>query len=190
MFMNSKNHKSRMMVRSACIQVAIILTGIFWTGPVQAGAGDYPLSGVDRRLLMEQVARDNPFLLLPHRPNYILPLAYWFEPNEEPFGLQPGSYDKMEMKFQVSLKLPISEDLFGGAGDLYAAYTNRSWWQTYNAQRSRPFRETNHEPELFLLYDVDIDMLGFTATNFVVGVSHQSNGQGGPCQEAGTGSTV
>ena len=149
------------------------------TGSVQAQEDDLPATAVHRRLAMEQVARDNPFLLLPHRPNYILPLSYVVDPNEEPFGLTPGAFDKMEMKFQVSLKLLISDDFLGGAGDLYAAYTNRSWWQTYNAERSRPFRETNHEPELFLLYDIGFDVFGFTATNVVVGASHQSNGQGG-----------
>ena len=136
-------------------------------------------TAVRQRLAMEQAARDNPFLLLPHRPNYILPLAYSTDPNEEPFGLEQGSFDKMEMKFQVSLKFLLKEDFIGGKGNLYAAYTNRSWWQTYNAERSRPFRETNHEPELFLLYDTDWKVLGMRATSLIAGVSHQSNGQGG-----------
>lgn len=144
-----------------------------------AAADESPPTAVRQRLAMEQAARDNPFLLLPHRPNYILPLAYSADPNEEPFGLEKGSFDKMEMKFQVSLKFLLQEDFIGGKGNLYAAYTNRSWWQTYNAERSRPFRETNHEPELFLLYDTDWKVLGMRATSLIAGVSHQSNGQGG-----------
>lgn len=144
-----------------------------------AGSDDFSSTSMQRRLAMEQAARDNPFLLLPHRPNYILPLAFAFDPNEEPFGLEAGDGDKMEMTFQVSLKLLISEDFLGGGGVLYGAYTNRSWWQVFNSERSRPFRETNHEPELFLLYDLDFDVFGFKATNVAIGASHQSNGQGG-----------
>ena len=136
-------------------------------------------TAVRQRLAMESAARDNPFLLLPHRPNYILPLAYNQHPNDEPFGLEPGTLDELEMKFQVSLKVHLSEVFLGGRGNLYAAYTNRSWWQTYNADKSRPFRETNHEPELFLLYDTDWHILGLRTSSVIFGASHQSNGQGG-----------
>ena len=167
------------MSRTGTILISAFLTVFLGADMVRAEGSDSFSTSVRWRLAMEQAASDNPFLLLPHRPNYILPLAYAIDPNEEPFSLEPGDFDKMEMKFQVSLKLLISEDFLGGAGDLYAAYTNRSWWQTYNAERSRPFRETNHEPELFLLYDLDLELFGFTATNFVVGASHESNGQGG-----------
>lgn len=167
------------MHRTVILLMLVFLMMISIPDMTRAEQGDLSASAVERRLAMEQAARDNPFLLLPHRPNYILPLAYAIDPNEEPFGLVQGDFDKVEMKFQVSLKLLISDDYLGGAGDLYAAYTNRSWWQTYNAERSRPFRETNHEPELFLLYDIDVDFFGFHATNFIVGISHQSNGQGG-----------
>jgi len=146
---------------------------------IPAGSDDNIPTAVRQRLAMEKAARDNPFLLLPHRPNYILPLSYSSDPNEEPFGLEAGTWDRMEMKFQISLKVLVSESFMGGGGNLYAAYTNRSWWQTYNAERSRPFRETNHEPELFLLYDTSWQVLGMRATSMITGISHQSNGQGG-----------
>jgi len=166
------------MFRSATMMFFIVAISATWAAPARCEAGDPP-TAVRRRLAMEQAARDNPFLLLPHRPNYILPLAYGVDPNEEPFGLTPGTYDRMEMKFQVSLKVLVKEGFMGGRGNLYAAYTNRSWWQTYNAERSRPFRETNHEPELFLLYDTDWKILGMRASSVIAGISHQSNGQGG-----------
>ena len=143
-----------------------------------AGAAD-ELTAVRQRLAMESAARDNPFLLLPHRPNYILPVAYNLHPNDEPFGLEEGTLDKLEMKFQVSLKAHLGEFSLGGRANLYAAYTSRSWWQTYNADKSRPFRETNHEPELFLVYDTDFKFLGFRGSSVILGASHQSNGQGG-----------
>jgi phospholipase A1 len=128
---------------------------------------------------MEAAAADNPFLLLPHRPNYILPFSYSLEPNTEAQGLSEGDLDRLEIIFQVSLKLMIDEDFLGTKGDLYAAYTNRSWWQAYNGERSSPFRETNHEPELFWLFDTDWTIPGFKSSTTVLGISHQSNGQSG-----------
>jgi phospholipase A1 len=142
-------------------------------------ATDEQATAVRRRLAMEAAARDNPFLLLPHRPNYILPATYNLSPNEEPFGLPEGAFDKLEMKFQVSLKALLGQPSIFRRGKLYAAYTSRSWWQSYNSERSSPFRETNHEPELFLVYDTDYSLLGFRGSSVIMGASHQSNGQGG-----------
>jgi phospholipase A1 len=134
---------------------------------------------MEYRFAMEEAAADNPFFLLPHRPNYIFPISYSLVPNTEALGLSEGDLDRMEIFFQVSLKLMIGEDFMGTGGDLYAAYTNRSWWQAYNAARSSPFRETNHEPELFMLFDTDWRFPGFDNSTTVVGLSHESNGQGG-----------
>lgn len=142
-------------------------------------ASDETGDGIDRRLALEAAARENPFLLLPHRPNYIMPFYYSTDPNEEVQGLSEGELDEVEMFFQVSLKILVDEEFLGSGADLYAAYTSRSWWQAYNSDRSSPFRETNHEPELFLFFDADYRLGGLTASGIALGVSHQSNGQGG-----------
>ena len=151
-------------------------------------ASDDTGRGLSDRMVMEQAAQENPFLLLPHRPNYILPFYYNTYPNAEVRGLAEDDLDKIEMFFQISLKVLIDTDFLESEGDLYAAYTSRSWWQAYNAERSSPFRETNHEPELFLFFDTDFGILGMKAFGLVAGVSHQSNGQGGIFPAAGTGS--
>ncbi|HSH29963.1 MAG TPA: phospholipase A, partial [Thiohalobacter sp.] len=57
------------------------------------------------------------------------------------------------------------------------AYTNQSYWQAYNRKFSSPFRETNHEPELFLTYLSDYSLLGFEARVLQLGISHQSTGK-------------
>jgi len=147
--------------------------------PVNTAAEMKVLPQVDQRLAMEQAAKDNPFLLLPHRPNYALPITYNRSPNEKPFGLPNGAFDRLEMKFQVSLKIQLADSVFGTGGKLYAAYTNCSWWQAFNAGRSRPFRETNHEPELFVLFNFDREFLGLQTTNIILGADHESNGQSG-----------
>ena len=100
-------------------------------------------------------------------------------PNNDVLGLASDDLDRMEIVFQVSLKMKIARDFEGTGGNLYTAYTNRSWWQAYNSDRSSPFRETNHEPELFLHFDTDFNVLGLRSSTVILGVSHQSNGQGG-----------
>jgi phospholipase A1 len=152
---------------------------LLFVSSVEIAVSDGIPTAVQRRLALEKAADDNPYLLLPHRPNYILPFSYNTMPNNDVLGLAPDDLDKMEIVFQVSLKMKIARDFAGTGGNLYTAYTNRSWWQAYNSDRSSPFRETNHEPELFLHFDTDFNVLGLRSSTIILGVSHQSNGQGG-----------
>ncbi len=80
-------------------------------------------------------------------------------------------------QFQFSVKTPVLVNLFDRDIDFYAAYTNHSFWQLY--VDSSPFRETNHEPELWLQFPADWEIFGFTNTVNTFGLNHQSNGQGG-----------
>jgi phospholipase A1 len=68
--------------------------------------------------------------------------------------------------------------LFNDTFDIYAGYTNRSFWQIYH-EESSPFRETNHEPELWVQFHPGWEILGFKNTWNSFGINHQSNGQGG-----------
>ncbi|MCU0244705.1 MAG: phospholipase A [Acidobacteria bacterium] len=71
-------------------------------------------------------------------------------------------------------------DLFGKDICLWAAYTQRSFWQLYNFDDSSPFRETNYEPEVLLNFGTRYRFLGFEGRFFQFGVNHQSNGQSEP----------
>jgi phospholipase A1 len=55
----------------------------------------------------------------------------------------------------------------------------KSFWQILNGDISRPFRETNHEPELFYTLTSSQEYFGFCKPAIQVGFSHQSNGRGG-----------
>ncbi len=134
---------------------------------------------LERRLVSEKMSEQNPFVITPHKPNYILPAAYNFTPNADPFPITEDQLDHLEMKFQVSLKAPIITGMFNHRMDLHAAYTNTSWWQAYNGDLSAPFRETNHEPELFLSYYPKTHWFGADSTLINFGFAHQSNGQSG-----------
>lgn len=136
-------------------------------------------SVVRSRLQRELQTIDNPFAITPHKPNYFLPFTYNHHPNEAPFAGREGELEPFEMKFQFSLKYPMAKGVLFKKSRLFFAYTNLSFWQAYNSRFSSPFRETNHEPEMFLLIPHNWSLLGWHHQLTAIGFSHQSNGQTG-----------
>ena len=135
------------------------------------------MSALEERLKSERETRANSFVIEPHRPNYILPLTYNWSVNRAPYEPYGDWLQPVEIKFQVSFKGPVYEDLFGDNGDLYFAYTQLSLWQAYNKSNSSPFRETNYEPEIFMQFDTDVPVLGLRNRLLLFGLVHQSNGR-------------
>jgi phospholipase A1/A2 len=137
-------------------------------------------SALDKRIRSERLTRENSFVLTPHRPNYILPLAYNWTLNKAAYGPEGDKLQPAEIKFQISFKADVAEGLFDGNGDLYVAYTQISQWQAYNSDNSSPFRETNYEPEAFLAFKTDVPVLGLRNRVLSFGIAHQSNGRAEP----------
>jgi phospholipase A1 len=137
-------------------------------------------TALEGRLKQERETRTSNFVIEPHRPNYILPLTYNKSVNREPYGPEGDKLEPVEIKFQISFKASVADDLFGKDGDLYFAYTQLSFWQAYNRDISAPFRETNYEPELFLRFDTDVPVLGLRNRLLTFGIVHQSNGRTEP----------
>jgi phospholipase A1 len=136
-------------------------------------------SAIDARLKKEGATRENAFVITPHKPNYVLPVAYK-SPNSRPYQNVAGEkIDDVEMKFQLSYKIQLFAPLLKKYGNLYFAYTNQSYWQAYNSNNSSPFRETNHEPEAFFTIATDTKILGFKNRLIAIGINHQSNGRSG-----------
>lgn len=139
---------------------------------------------VEKRLAMDRESAARPFTLMAHKPNYFL-LGAWnadgWNPDlfREQFNEPEYENDDIEAQFQISLKVPLAIGLFNDHMDIYGAYTNRSFWQVYNDAWSRPFRETNHEPELWAQFKNDWTIGGITNSVNSVGIVHQSNGRGG-----------
>ncbi len=138
-------------------------------------------SALEKRLVQEKAVEDSEFVITPYLPNYLLFAAYNSAganatPFENAFPNEDVQVDDTEVKFQISFKFPIVKNLFNGNGDLYAAYTNRSFWQLYN-DNSAPFRETNHQPEVWLRFYNDLEFLGFRNVINDIGIVHQSNGR-------------
>jgi phospholipase A1 len=121
-----------------------------------------------------------------HKRTYILPARWTSDRNEQPQSptqpVPPVPIDltPIEAKFQLSLKLKAADDMFGTKADLWMGYTQQSFWQVYNGDVSRPFRETNYEPEVFATIPMKWDFLGLKARMLNVGLVHQSNGRSNP----------
>lgn len=136
---------------------------------------------VEQRAALEELSQDNPFVLTPHRANYLLPIS-WRDSTYDYNSLAPGAdepIDNTEVEFQISVKVDIARGILGD-GILSAAYTNRSYWQAYNKAISAPFRETNHEPELILSYRNDWQWRGLRNVGNQLIFNHQSNGRSDP----------
>ena len=145
---------------------------------------DKRMASVNRRLAAERKAAASPFSILAHKPNYVLAGAYnekgWSAEDYQLGESNPDYENKdVESQFQISLKVPLAIDLFSDRLDIYAAYTNRSFWQVYNSEFSEPFRETNHEPEVWVQLRNDWQIFGLTNAINTFGFVHQSNGQAG-----------
>jgi len=108
-----------------------------------------------------------PFDILPHNKNYILPFTY-------SFNKRGGENQKDEAEFQISFKKLLLKDIFDF--DLYMGYTQRSFWQIYNNDNSRPFRESNYAPELYFEGFRGVYLNPFLVKNVRFGYLHQSNG--------------
>ncbi len=136
-------------------------------------------SAIQRRFVSEFDTMDRPYTLTAHRPNYVLPYTYNSRPNSAPFDfLDSGDVVKREeAKFQVSFKFPVTHDLLVPDSTLFFAYTNQSWWQLYNADFSSAFRESDHEPELFIRHFGGPSFGKFRVAGWDLGLAHQSNGR-------------
>lgn len=135
---------------------------------------------IDYRETLEKQVGTNPFALLPHRQNYILPLSYSNPKNDiYTTQLDGRSLDWVETEIQISIKYVIAEDILNENFDLEFGFTTTSWWQTYNGNISAPFRETNYEPELILSYEKTWSVLGLPIRRSFLSLNHQSNGQAG-----------
>lgn len=131
---------------------------------------------------------DSRFDLRAHRPSYMLLGRFSDAANREPITpskpplSSPLDIQQAEAKFQLSLKVKLAD--FGREFEtplsIWAAYTQQSHWQVFNARISRPFRETNYEPEMMVAMHPDWTLGGWRLRLAALGINHQSNGRAEP----------
>jgi phospholipase A1 len=143
------------------------------------------LSLLSRHWELDRDAKQGTFLLRLHKQNYFLPVRHSSNPNQQPESPSRGTapdqqLQDIEAKFQLSFKLKAIERMLDGRADLWLAYTQQNQWQVYNDDISRPFRETDYEPEVLLVFPTDYSLLGMRGRFVNLGFVHQSNGRADP----------
>lgn len=123
-----------------------------------------------------------------YKPVYILLGTRTDNINEQPHSDNPANtasspisgLSASEAQFQLSFKTKILNNIFGDNGSLWAGYTQSSRWQIYSGDISRPFRETNYEPEAMLMFRTPLALGNWNLRMSGIGVNHQSNGRANP----------
>ncbi|WP_336041178.1 phospholipase A [Acinetobacter dispersus] len=148
---------------------------------------DPNVSLLDRRWELSEESKLGVWNIRAYQPVYLLPVFWTSDKNEFPSSPNPENTVKekqeltsSEAKFQLSFKTKAWENIFGDNGDLWLGYTQSSRWQVYNSEESRPFRETNYEPEASLMFRTNYEVLGLNARLLGVTLNHQSNGRSDP----------
>lgn len=166
--------------------------------PVQVNAGTTPerdgrgpaSSAMEKTWELGADDKRGTFVVRTYLPNFLLPLHYTSSVNRSsgsaatpvPAG-NPG-YRHIDAKLQISLRTKLVEGLLLPGADLWAAYTQRSLWQVWDASDSSPFRSTDYQPELIYVVPVPPALgslpLGWDWRMLKLGFAHQSNGQREP----------
>ncbi len=108
-----------------------------------------------------------------YKVNYLLPYGY---ANKKYLSSgRPVNFSNVEATLQISLKRKILKNLFGLHGSYYLAYSQKSFWQLYTY--SSPFRETNYNPEGFVVFPVDDNKYSMKIRSLKFAFAHLSNGQ-------------
>lgn len=122
-----------------------------------------------------------------YKPVYLLPATWTDQVNRAPGSPSPEHsvssplvLKSIEAKYQISLKTKFAHSVFGTPLSLWGGYTQSSRWQLYNGADSRPFRETNYEPEVMLVAPMDVDLFGWKLRMASLSLNHQSNGRALP----------
>ena len=97
-------------------------------------------------------------------------------------------FSKTDAKIELSVRTKVAKGLLKSSEDdesdhdsLWFAYSQKSYWQVFNKDLSRPFRSTDFEPEAIYIYPHQIKLpLGWNYRLSGAGVVHQSNGQSLP----------
>ena len=146
-----------------------------------------PLSLLDSRWELSRESKLGTFNLRGYQPLYLMPAFATSNTNNNPQSPNPDNVvgntldlNAYETKFQISLKTKAWQGVFGEVGDLWVGYTQDSYWQIYNANESRPFRETDYQPEAMLVFDTNYHVFGWSGRLLSIGINHQSNGRENP----------
>ena len=180
-----------MLKNTTIVLLIAFITGTFYIGVAQEDH-DHNWYFNNSKSLSELWELDDDhqrgtFILTSYKPIYITAAKFSTNPNEFPQAEnsdkvldEPSSLNAVESKFQISLKTKIFHGMFDGRMDLWMGYSQTAYWQIYNTERSRPFRELNYQPEIIANFPVKFPILGFETKMIGAAIIHESNGQSDP----------
>jgi phospholipase A1/A2 len=129
------------------------------------------------------------FNFVGYRPNYVVPLHITSRINRAPNSPTQATvplpdYRREEAKFQLSLRTKLAQDVLLPGGDVWVAFTQVAFWQIYNGADSKPFRNTDYEPEVMYMAPTPTAWralpFGWQWRYTQLALAHQSNGQSDP----------
>jgi phospholipase A1 len=155
------------------------------------GCHDEHASELSRFWELERATSCGTFGLRSYRPISLSVIAA-DTVNREPTSGNPANnattanaYRTTETRIQLAVRSKLAEGVLSGPGPLqdsfWFGYTQQSYWQLFTGSISRPFRSTDHEPELFYVYPFNRPAVaGWSLRYGGMGIVHQSNGQSLP----------
>jgi phospholipase A1 len=136
---------------------------------------------LSNRLKSEADTEYESFVLTPHKRNFFLPAYTTNAINKDAYRTLNGyeeNLEDLEAMFQLSLKAPLSpRNMFVEGDGFFFGFTLEAWWQVYSSGISKPFRETNYQPEIYYIAPLDYQLFG-ADMSVALGFEHQSNGRG------------
>ena len=94
-----------------------------------------------------------------------------------------SAYQANEARISLSFRTKLAQNLLTddvspGQDSLWFGYSQQSTWQVFNEDLSRPFRSTDHEPEIMYVYPTDVSFFGGWRLRYTgAGAVHHSNGE-------------
>jgi phospholipase A1 len=176
---------------SAAAPVPVSTSLLAPKGEVVAAAAERqaPPSLMSRFWELEPQDKRGVFNFVGYRANYVLPVHRTSRINRAPQSpsqaiVEQPNYRREEAKFQLSLRTKLAQDVGLPGADLWAAFTQQAMWQIWNGKDSKPFRNSDYEPELMYVVPTPESWrqlpLGWQWRYAQLGLAHQSNGQSDP----------
>lgn len=138
---------------------------------------------------LDPVDKRGTFNLIGYHANYVMPLHKTSRINRAPesptqAAVPQPNYRSIEAKFQFSVRTKVLQDVGLTGGDVWLAFTQQAMWQIWNGRDSKPFRNTDYEPEAMYVAPVPKGLRplpwGWQWRFGQFGLAHQSNGQSDP----------
>ena len=124
-----------------------------------------------------------------YRANYVMPVHATDHINRSPGSptqevVNQPNYRNVEAKFQLSLRTKVAQDVGLPGGDVWLAFTQQALWQIWNSADSKPFRNSDYEPEAIYVVPTGEGLrslpFDWTWRYSQLALAHQSNGQSDP----------